>query len=70
MTVQNHLTAIRLDDSTKATLKDLASYFSFNQSQVMRKSLRLLKELTEIKKQCGELRINTTKGERVLILLS
>lgn len=69
MTVQNHLTAIRLDDATKAILKDLASDFSFNQSQVMRASLRLLKELYEIKKQSGELLVRTSTGEKILLLL-
>lgn len=60
---------MRIDDSTDAILKILVDDLNFSKAEVVRKSLRLLKELTEIKKQYGEIRLSTETGEKILILL-
>ena len=69
MAIQTRLTTLRLDESTHAILNGLVSDFEFNKSQVVRRALRLMQELHEVKKLRGEVMLRTEKGE-VLVLLS
>jgi predicted transcriptional regulator len=69
MPKKNHLTALRLDANSVALLNDLASDLNSNKSQIMRKAIKILKELIEIEKEYGEIKLVTSKGEKVIILL-
>lgn len=69
MAIQNHLTALRLDDATDAILKGLVGDLKFNKSQVLRNSIRLMRELLEFKKEHGQIALITSKGEKINILL-
>ena len=70
MAIQNHITTLRLDATTLEILQCLVRDLDLNNSQLIRRSIRLLMDLTEIKKQHGEILIHTKKGGKVLILLS
>jgi hypothetical protein len=61
---------LRIDDSTDAILKVLVDDLRFSKAMLVRRSLRILQDLNEIKKRYGEIWINTGNGERILILLS
>lgn len=70
MSIKSDFVASRLDELTSAILRDLVSDLRFNQSEIIRKSLRTLKQLTEFQKQHGELKIITSKGELLFFLIS
>ena len=61
---------MRLDKNTDALLKVLIKDLNFSKSQVIRRSLRLLKELYDIRNQSGEILVRTEEGEKILVLLS
>lgn len=69
MAIQNYITTMRFDKATDEILNNLTIDLNFNKSQIIRRSLRLLNELHEIKKQFGEILVRTEKGEMLLVLL-
>lgn len=64
-----HIT-LRLDLHTDMMLQKLIQEFDFNKSRAIRKSIRLLSQLEEVRRQRGELRMLTNTGESLLLLLS
>ncbi len=60
---------MRLDSSTDKLLKALVKDMSFSKSEVIRRALQLLKELREIKQQCGQISVITENGEKIRVLL-
>jgi Ribbon-helix-helix protein, copG family len=70
MAKKNCLTALRLDANSIAILKDLSCDLNSSKSQLMRQAIRLMKQLNEIQRQHGELRLITATGEKFLILIS
>jgi hypothetical protein len=60
---------LRIDDNTDVLLKTLAFDLNFSKAEIVRRAVRLLKELNEIKKQGGEFLVRSEKGEEKLILL-
>jgi len=68
MDSKNYLTTVRLDTVTKKALKGLVSEFGSNNSEVIRQSIRLMKELKELKKQYGEIRLNVGNKEILLLV--
>ena len=69
MAIEDHLT-FRLDRNSRENLEYLLNDLAITKSQLIRRSIRLMKELMEIKKERGEILIRTEKGDRELILLS
>lgn len=61
---------MRIDDSTNEILKILVNDLNFSKAEVVRKSLRTFNQLREFQKKYGELKIITSKGEQLLILIS
>jgi predicted transcriptional regulator len=60
---------MRLDSDTDKLLKALAKDMTLSKSIVIRQALKLLKELREIKKQCGQISVTTENGEKIRVLL-
>lgn len=60
---------MRIDENTSTILNVLINDMSYSKSEVIRRSLRLLKELNELKKKFGEISVRTEAGEKVLVLL-
>ena len=61
---------MRIDDSTNEILKILVNDLNFSKAEVVRKSLRTFNQLREFQKKYGELKIITSKGEQLLVLIS
>ena len=57
---------MRIDEQTDLLLKVLINDLSFNKSQVIRRSLKLMKDLIELQKQYGDIKLKV--GEREVFL--
>jgi len=62
----NRNLTMRIDEQTDLLLKVLINDLSFNKSQVIRRSLKLMKDLIELQKQYGDIKFKV--GEREVFL--
>lgn len=66
----NRNLTMRIDDDTDEVLRALVDGLNFSKAEAIRKSLRAFKQLWELQKKYGELKITTSNGEQLLILIN
>ena len=69
MPIQTYLTTLRLDTITEKNLKDLIKDLNFNKSQVIRHSVRLLKQLLDIQRQNGDISVVMENGDKIRLIV-
>lgn len=70
MPKKNLLTCLRLDPTSIENLNDLSISLNSSKSSIMRRSICLMRQLKEIQKNHGHLKIITSTGEKILILIN